>query len=88
MAVYTRSALKTNISSMVSGIVSDTDQNTILNRAVREVLSDIDMRSMKRKTYLVPNLFSDIYDYAAPSDLKDTGIIDVRPQINRGRHDE
>jgi len=86
--MYTRLDLKTSILSMVSGEIKDSDLNAIVNRAVREVLSEIDLHSAKRKATLSPDLFDDIYDYAAPIDLKSGGLIDIRPQIRRGRFDE
>lgn len=73
---------------MVSGTYSSANYQTIINRAVREVLSDVDMRSMKRKTALSPNLFDDIFQYTCPTDLKANRIIDIRPQIKRGRLDQ
>lgn len=87
MPTYARSALKTNIATSISGTISDTDLNTIINRAVREVISDSDLRSCIRKSALSPNLFDDIYQYSAPTDLKGDKIIDVKPQITRGKND-
>ena len=54
-----------------------------LNRAVLAVISDIDLRGTKRRAALSPNIFDNIYDYGAPSDLKDRAIIDIRAQIRR-----
>jgi hypothetical protein len=59
------------------------DRQVLVNRAVKKVLSDMDLRSAKRKSTLSPNLFSDVYDYTAPSDLKGEKIIDLRKQVNR-----
>ena len=87
MPVYTRSILRTNTATMISGTISTTDSNTLMNRAVREVLSNIDIRSMKRKTALSPNLFDDIFQYTCPTTLKEDKIIDIKPQIKRGRLD-
>ncbi len=87
MAIYTRTLLKTSIASMISGTVSDTDLNTILNRAARQVISEIDMHSHIRKSSLSPNLCDEIYDYAAPTDLKMDGIVDIQPQINRTKNE-
>jgi len=87
MATYTRSDIKTSVSSMISGTISDTDLNTIINRAARQVVGGIDMHSRIRRTSLSPNLFDDIYDYSAPTDLKMNGIIDIQPQIKRTRNE-
>lgn len=80
--------LDSTIQSMVSGTYTDADYQTIINRAVREIIAELDLRSAKRKTALSPNLFDSVYDYSCPTDLKGYGIIDVRPQVNRGRLDQ
>ncbi len=80
--------LKSSIATLISGAILDADLNTIVNRAVREVLLVADLRSAKRKTPLSPNLFNGIYDYACPIDLKSFGIIDIRPQIKRSKSDQ
>lgn len=63
------------------------DRQVTVNRAVRYVLGDIDFRSTKRSAQLSPNLFEDIYDYGAPSDLKGHGVVDIQKQVNRQSHD-
>lgn len=82
--VYTRANLKTRINAGIKGkigiLISSEDT---MNEAVREVVKDADLRSAKRKASLSPKLFSDIYDYAQPSDLKALSIIDVPPQVKR-----
>jgi len=84
-ANYSRSDLNTTVANMVSGTFSDSDFNEAANRAVRKVLGDIDMISAKRKSELAPNLFDDVFQYTCPTDLKERKIIDIQPQINRGR---
>lgn len=59
------------------------DANETMNEAVREVISEIDIRSTKRRSALQPKLFSNVYDYALPSDLKGLKIIDIPPQVKR-----
>jgi hypothetical protein len=86
MPTYARSAIKTNIATKISGTISDGDLNTILNEAVKEVVADVDLYSMKRRTLLAPNLFDDIFDYTCPTDFK--ALVDVQPQIKRGKLDE
>lgn len=68
------SARRVNITNVITA-------RTYLNRAARRVVSDLDLRSCKRKSALDSKLFDDIYTYAAPSDLK--AIIDIIPQVNR-----
>ena len=87
MPTYTRTLLATDVRAIISGKISDTDFATVANRGVRMVLGDIDMRSMKRNAALSPNLFDEIFQYTCPTDLKETAIIDVSPQIKRGRFD-
>ncbi len=88
MPSYEQSELNTSVTARASGKFTATDFLTVANDAIRELLSEIDLRSMKRKSALSPNLFDDIYQYSCPSDLKSDGIIDVKPQIDRaGRTD-
>ena len=73
-------------SGLYNNVTSTTSIRTIINRGVRKAVSDIDFRSTIRKSSLSPNLFSNIYQYSLPTDLKADRIIDVLPQINRNRH--
>ena len=88
MAVYTLLTLKSRIANKLSGTIADSDLSVIANDSVLEVVSDIDLRSTKRKSALSPNLFDDIFQYTAPSDLKGRKIIDIMPQVKRGRFDD
>lgn len=60
----------------------------IMNRAVRYVVGDLDLRSSKRSSQLSPNLFQNVYEYAAPTDLKGEKIIDLRKQVNRSPYEK
>jgi hypothetical protein len=83
--VYTRSAFKQKINAGIKGKIGMLiDADELMNQAVREVISDTDLRSTRRKAAISPKLFSDFYDYAAPSDLKAYGIIDIPAQVKRG----
>jgi len=82
-AYFTYANLLANIRTGVHGSISDADALIIVNETAREVTSEVDLRSMKRKSSLSPFLFDDIYDYSVPSDLKGISIIDIKPQINR-----
>ena len=88
MPVYTRTYLKASAPTLVSGVVNDADASLLWNATVQEVLTDADLRSQKRKTALTPNLFNDVYQYSCPADLKELAIIDLKPQLNRGRFDD
>lgn len=77
-----------DLQAMINGMTHQkaaqcVDIQATMNRAVRFVLGDIDLRSTKRSAQLSPNLFDDEYDYAAPSDLKETALIDIRKQVQR-----
>jgi len=84
---YSKAVLKQSIATLISGTLTPTDLNIVINRAVRDVLADADIRSCIRRAALSPNLFDEIYQYAAPTDLKGDKIIDVKPQVNRYRND-
>lgn len=84
---YTQAELNTEVTAIVSGSFTTENFLTVANRAVRDVLSEVDLRSSIRKSSLSPNLFDDVYEYSAPSDLKGDKIIDIKPQVNRGRYD-
>lgn len=80
MPTYTRSQLYTDIDRTASTVQNIDD---IVNRAVREVIGEIDLRSTKRMAYLSPVLTDEQFDYQAPSDLKDLGLIDIRKLSDR-----
>jgi hypothetical protein len=85
MPNYTRTNLSTEITALATGSFTSTDFATIANRAVKDVLLDIDLRSAKRTSILSPNLFDEIFEYTCPTDMKGNKIIDIQPQINRSR---
>ena len=63
-----------------------TNPRSVINDAVNEV-SGLYLRSAKTKSPLAPNLFNDIYQYAAPSNIDGGKIIGVQPQsMNRSRN--
>lgn len=82
--VYTQANLTSDINRHLQGkqgmLVNIVDT---ANEAVRTVLSEVDLRSTRRKASLAPNLFNGIFDYACPSDLKANGIIDIPQQATR-----
>ena len=83
---YSRTNLKATVANMVSGEIPDANLSEICNRAVREVVSRVDLRSSIRSTPLAPNLIQQQYEYQCPADLKGISIIDIKPQIGRGRY--
>lgn len=82
---YTHANVSTEVTAQVSGEFTAGNLLTIVNQAVRQVLSDADLRSTIRKVALSPNLFDDIFEYTAPTDLKEDCIIDIQPQTSRAR---
>lgn len=81
---YTQAYLQTRISAGIQGKIAILiDPFATCNEAVRQVYSDTRLRSAKRRTSLVPNLYSREYEYACPSDLDGPGIIDIPQQAKR-----
>ena len=84
----TPSTTQAELQNIVNGMVHskflqcDSPQG-IMNRAVRYVVGDIDLRSSLRSTPLSPNMFSNQYDYASPADLKGDKLVDFRKTVNR-----
>jgi hypothetical protein len=58
-------------------------ERPLLNRAVREVLGRVDLRSSKRRAALSPFLFEQEYHYTKPTDMKGLSIIDLKAQHGR-----
>lgn len=84
---YTYADLKASINTRLHnklGLVAT--PRTIINDVVTEV-SNIQLRSAKKKAVLAPNLFNDIYQYTAPSDIDGNNLIGIQPQsMNRDRN--
>lgn len=80
--IYTRTNLKDQVfdSTSQANIGSAITVNDLLNRVVRRVYGDVDLRTAKRKTQISPGLFKDVFTYPWPSDAKGLGLIDVDPR--------
>ena len=79
--IYTREDLKNRINAGIQGrkgILLDFDAT--VNDVVRQVLADIDLKSARRKANIQPNMFSDVYRYACPTDLKEFKVISLPTQ--------
>ena len=86
MPNYLYTDVKTSINQRLhSKITMVSDIRAAINDCVSEVVSEVDLRSMKRKATLAPNLFSEVFQYSAPTDLKGQKIIDIQPQVERRR---
>lgn len=81
MPNYDYSTLQSDVNAKIKGklgvLVSPL---STLNQGVRQVMSDLDLVTTRRRTALTPNLFSGLFEYAAPTDLKGYGIITVQNQ--------
>jgi len=81
MSIFTQSQLKSDCNAKIKGKVGILiDFQSTLNQGVRQVLSELDLVSNRRRSQLTPNLFSGLFEYAAPTDLKGYGIITVQDQ--------
>lgn len=82
--IYTQSDLRGRINAGIQGkidmLVSPQDT---MNETVREVLSEVSLRSTRRRASLTPNLFSHEYEYSCPTDLMSHKIIDIPAQAKR-----
>lgn len=82
--IYDRSFLKSRINAGIQNrIGSVNDEDDLVNDVARAVIADMDIRSTIRRGTLTPKLFNGIFDYTAPTDLKEQGIIDIPPQVKR-----
>ena len=66
--------------TVLANLSNQVDMQDAANKAAREVWSRVDLKSAKREAVITPNIFDDIYEYTAPTDLKEYAIIDVRLQ--------
>jgi len=82
--IYTRSVLKTRVNANIQGRIGMlVDEDETINAAVREVFGKVHLRSARRRAQLTPNLFQDVHDYGAPSDILGTRLIDIPAQAKR-----
>lgn len=81
------------LKSQLEGVLHGTTLNQITNidrlidRAARTMLLEIDPMETKRISPLPTPIYSDLFDYALPVDLKGNKIIDIRPAITRNSGD-
>jgi len=81
MPNYTYSQLKSDVNARIKGKIGIlVDIRSTINQGVRQTYSDLDLLTARRKAKLTPNLFSGIYEYAAPTDLKGYAIITIQNQ--------
>jgi hypothetical protein len=81
---YTRSQFLLDVSAGIRGkIAMIASPEDFANRVVRDVFSDVALRSARRRNNLSPDLFPGIEQYACPLDLHDNRIIDIPAQAKR-----
>lgn len=89
MATYTRTNLKERINAAIKGKVGIlTDADATIENAVRSVVSEIDFRSSRRRADNVAGLFSDLFEYPLPADLKGYKVIGVHKLADEERQRE
>ena len=79
MPIFTRYDIKQKVNGAIKNkqdVLVDFDRT--VNFAVRDVLAEMDIQSTRRRTYLDPGIFPEVYAYAAPDDLKGYKIISLR----------
>lgn len=88
MANYSVLNAKQDLTGIIHGTTlnSVTNLDQLFNRAARQVLQDLDPQETIRSS-LTGAVFSQVYDYSCPSDLKGTKVIDIYPQVNRTPED-
>ena len=82
---HTIAQLETDLPGLLHGTNLNHVQNKygIYARAAEKCLEDISFYETKRVAQITNAVYSDIYEYALPSDLSGDDIIDIRPQVNR-----
>jgi len=86
---FTIQDIKNSLTGMAHGTTLSKvkNLNDLFRRAANTLLSKIDPPETIRISQITNAVHDDIHDYSAPSDLKGDKIIDIRPQINRGKQD-
>lgn len=85
---YSVTNLITDLGSVIHGTKTNKIPNLYghINRAARAVVLDVDPKETQRILQLA-QVFNDVYDYAAPVDLKGDRSVDLRPQAGRNPQD-
>ncbi len=82
---YNVGQVKTDIIGMLHGTTSNqiAGFNNLIYRAARRVLRDCDPQETKRIMEFTNPIYSQVYDYPIPVDLKGNKIIDIFPSVQR-----
>lgn len=83
--MYDVTQLKQDLEGMMHGTTLNQIQgiDPLINRAARQILMDVDPQETKRSLMLVNPVYSSVFDYSLPVDLKGNKIIDIFPQVDR-----
>lgn len=82
MPTYQYSQLQGEVNGRIKGKIGIlVNPRSTINSGVRQVNSDFDLSSTRRKARLTPNLFSGPGEYACPNDLKANSIVTIEPQV-------
>lgn len=86
---YSVTTLKSELEGILHGTTLNKIQNIsgVINRAARQVLEDVDPQETQRQVPLASQLFTNVFNYPCPSDLKGQKIIDIKPQVQRTLRD-
>lgn len=82
---YDITKLKADLEGTLHGTTLNqiTNLDGVIDRAARQVLLDVDPQETKRIVEFTNPIFTQVYDYAIPNDLKGNKVVDIRPQVNR-----
>lgn len=82
---YTIQTLINDVTTVIHGTTSNKVPNlfSIINRAARSVLLDVDPKETTRITQIPGQVFNDVFDYPLPVDVKGDRIIDLRLPAGR-----
>lgn len=81
---YAYSDLSTAVNSVVHGKTSNlVNERALYNRGVRELAMMLDLRSAKRRVTIAPGIYTNVYNYPLPIDVKGMAICDLVRQVNR-----
>lgn len=77
--------IKTRVASKIHGTSVNKIQDFygLCHEAAGNLISKVDLKETIRISQITNALYDNVYDYVAPSDLKDEAILDIRPQSNR-----
>lgn len=82
---YSITQLKSDLEPILHGTTIDEVPNidSVISRAARQLLHDVDPQETIRRSPLSSAIFGDTFVYPCPIDVKTNKVIDIRPQTNR-----